>query len=133
MGQILDYNRIKNKLLLEFIRNGGGDTKAFLQGMTYLQDYIESNQEEVPLNEYVPEEAVIAVLERQLEEKEKTIKELEAKIKVKNQALKNIRSMSKNERKELRKEEAYRNIQKKYSEMRNEFVMKKTLSYTENP
>lgn len=133
MTQFLDYNRIKNKLLLEFIRNGGGDTKAFLEGMTYLQDYIESNQKEIPLNEYVPEEVVIAVLKRQLEEKEKTIKELETKIKVKNQALKNIRSMTKDERKQLRKEEAYRNIEKKYSEMRNELVMKKTLSYTENP
>lgn len=133
MAQFIDYNRIKNKLLLEFIRNGGGNTKAFLEGMTYLQDYIESNQEEVPLNEYVPEEAVIAVLKRQLEEKEKTIKELEAKIKVKKQALKNIRSMTKDERRELRKEEAYRNLEKKYSETRTELIMEKNLRYAENP
>ena len=131
-----DFNHIKKILLKEYETIGKRNEMelvAFLEGMTYLQDYIESNQEEIPLNEYVPEEAVIAVLKRQLEEKEKTIKELKIKIKDKNQALNNYRSMTKDERRELRKEEAYRNLEKKYSCTRTELIIEKNLRYSENP
>ena len=127
-----DFTRVKNKLLLEYIRDGGRDTKAFLEGMTYLQDYIESGRDEMPLNCFVPEEAVTTVLKRQLQDREETIKELEKKIRLKNQALKNFRSMTKDERRALRKEEAYRDIEKKYSETRSQLVQVKNLSNSEN-
>lgn len=127
MEQKMDYNRIKKKLLLEFIRNGGVDTRTFLEGMTYLQDYIESNQEDTRLNEYVPEEARIGHLIKELEKKDKTITELEQVISHKQDIIRNYRKMTKKERSELRKSEGFKEMEKRYSELKTDYVMNKGL------
>ena len=95
MELTIDFSRVKKKLLLEFIRNGGGDTKTFIEGMTYLQDYIESNQEETRLNEYVPEEVRIEHLIKERERKERTITELQQVISHKQDIIRNFRKMTK--------------------------------------
>ena len=59
--------------------------------MTYLQDYIESNQEETRLNEYVPEEVRIEHLIKELERKERTITELQQVISHKQDIIRNFR------------------------------------------
>ena len=127
------FSRVKKKLLLEFIRNGGGDTKTFIEGMTYLQDYIESNQEETRLNEYVPEEVRIEHLIKELERKERTITELQQVISHKQDIIRNFRKMTKKERSELRKSEGFKDMEKRYSELKTDYVMNKGLRKNENP
>lgn len=133
MELTIDFCKVKKKLLLEFIRNGGGDTKTFIEGMTYLQDYIESNQEETRLNEYVPEEVRIEHLIKELERKERTITELQQVISHKQDIIRNFRKMTKKERSELRKSEGFKDMEKKYSELKTDYVMNKGLRKNENP
>ncbi len=133
MELTIDFSRVKKKLLLEFIRNGGGDTKTFIEGMTYLQDYIESNQEETRLNEYVPEEVRIEHLIKELERKERTITELQQVISHKQDIIRNFRKMTKKERSELRKSEGFKDMEKRYSELKTDYVMNKGLRKNENP
>ncbi len=133
MERKIDFSRVKKKLLLEFIRNGGGDTKTFIEGMTYLQDYIESNQEETRLNEYVPEEVRIEHLIKELERKERTITELQQVISHKQDIIRNFRKMTKKERSELRKSEGFKDMEKRYSELKTDYVMNKGLRKNENP
>ncbi len=133
MELTIDFSRVKKKLLLEFIRNGGGDTKTFIEGMTYLQDYIESNQEETRLNEYVPEEIRIEHLIKELERKERTITELQQVISHKQDIIRNFRKMTKKERSELRKSEEFKDMEKRYSELKTDYVMNKGLRKNENP
>ncbi len=133
MERKIDFSRVKKKLLLEFIRNGGGDTKTFIEGMTYLQDYIESNQEETRLNEYVPEEVRIEHLIKELERKERTITELQQVISHKQDIIRNFRKMTKKERSELRKSEGFKDMEKRYSELKTDYVMNKGLIKNENP
>ena len=133
MELTIDFSKVKKKLLLEFIRNGGGDTKTFIEGMTYLQDYIESNQEETRLNEYVPEEVRIEHLIKELERKERTITELQQVISHKQDIIRNFRKMTKKERSELRKSEGFKDMEKRYSELKTDYVMNKGLIKNENP
>ena len=133
MELTIDFSKVKKKLLLEFIRNGGGDTKTFIEGMTYLQDYIESNQEETRLNEYVTQEQRISCLQRQLERKERTITELQQVISHKQDIIRNFRKMTKKERSELRKSEGFKDMEKRYSELKTDYVMNKGLRKNENP
>ncbi|MBQ2885645.1 MAG: hypothetical protein IJE43_18115 [Alphaproteobacteria bacterium] len=133
MELTIDFSKVKKKLLLEFIRNGGGDTKTFIEGMTYLQDYIESNQEETRLNEYVPEEVRIEHLIKELERKERTITELQQVISHKQDIIRNFRKMTKKERSELRKSEGFKDMEKRYSELKTDYVMNKGLRKNENP
>ena len=111
----------------------GGDTKTFIEGMTYLQDYIESNQEETRLNEYVPEEVRIEHLIKELERKERTITELQQVISHKQDIIRNFRKMTKKERSELRKSEGFKDMEKRYSELKTDYVMNKGLRKNENP
>ena len=133
MELTIDFSKVKKKLLLEFIRNGGGDPRTFIEGMTYLQDYIESNQEETRLNEYVPEKVRIEHLIKELERKERTITELQQVISHKQDIIRNFRKMTKKERSELRKSEGFKDMEKRYSELKTDYVMNKGLRKNENP
>ena len=133
MELTIDFCKVKKKLLLEFIRNGGGDPRTFIEGMTYLQDYIESNQEETRLNEYVPEKVRIEHLIKELERKERTITELQQVISHKQDIIRNFRKMTKKERSELRKSEGFKDMEKRYSELKTDYVMNKGLRKNENP
>ena len=133
MELTIDFSKVKKKLLLEFIRNGGGDPRTFIEGMTYLQDYIESNQKETRLNEYVPEEVRIEHLIKELERKERTITELQQVISHKQDIIRNFRKMTKKERSELRKSEGFKDMEKRYSELKTDYVMNKGLRKNENP
>ena len=131
-----DFNHIKTILLKEYETTGKRnekELKAFLEGMTCLQDYIESNQEETRLNEYVPEKVRIEHLIKELERKERTITELQQVISHKQDIIRNFRKMTKKERSELRKSEGFKDMEKKYSELKTDYVMNKGLRKNENP
>ena len=111
-----DFNHIKKILLKEYETIGKRNEMelvAFLEGMTYLQDYIESNQEEIPLNEYVPEEQRISCLQKQLEKAEKQLSKMD-KLKAENIKLQNtidtVRNLSKSEFKEFKRDERIKSL-----------------------
>ena len=111
-----DFNHIKKILLKEYETIGKRNEMelvAFLEGMTYLQDYIESNQEEIPLNEYVPEEQRISCLQKQLENAEKQLPKMD-KLKAENIKLQNtidtVRNLSKSEFKEFKRDERIKSL-----------------------
>ncbi len=106
-----DFNHIKTILLKEYETTGKRnekELKAFLEGMTCLQDYIESNQEETRLNEYVTQEQRISCLQRQLETADKKLARMD-KLKEENTKLKNtvatVSNLSKSEFKEFKRDE----------------------------
>lgn len=113
-----DFNHIKTILLQEYETTGKRDEKelkAFLEGMTYLQDYIESNREDTRLNEYVTQEQRISCLQRQLETADKELSRMD-RLKEENTKLKNIvttvSNLSKSEFKEFKKEERINSLMK---------------------
>ena len=75
----MDYTRMKAVLLKEYIRSGGKNARDFLTGITWFENMLTEYDEE-RLNESVPEKAIIRNMQKEMESKDKIIRDKDQKI-----------------------------------------------------
>lgn len=76
----MDFTRMKAVLLKEYIRSGGKNARDFLTGITWFENMLTEYDEE-RLNESVPEKAIIRNMQKEMESKDKIIREKDQNIK----------------------------------------------------
>lgn len=76
----MDFTRMKAVLLKEYIRSGGKNARDFLTGITWFENMLTEYDEE-RLNESVPEKAIIRIMQKEMESKDKIIREKDQNIK----------------------------------------------------
>lgn len=75
----MDFTRMKAVLLKEYIRSGGKNARDFLTGITWFENMLTEYDEE-RLNESVPEKAIIRNMQKEMESKDKIIRDKDQKI-----------------------------------------------------
>lgn len=70
---------MKAVLLKEYIRSGGKNARDFLTGITWFENMLTEYDEE-RLNESVPEKAIIRNMQKEMESKDKIIRDKDQKI-----------------------------------------------------
>lgn len=75
----MDYTRMKAVLLKDYIRSGGKNARDFLTGITWFEHMLTENDEE-RLNESVPEKVIIRNMQKEMESKDKIIRDKDRKI-----------------------------------------------------
>lgn len=75
----MDFTRMKAVLLKEYIRSGGKNARDFLTGITWFENMLTEYDEE-RLNESVPEKAIIRNMQKEMESKDKIIREKDQNI-----------------------------------------------------
>lgn len=76
----MDFTRMKAVLLKEYIRSGGKNARDFLTGITWFENMLTEYDEE-RLNESVPEKAIIRNMQKEMESKDKIIRDKDQNIK----------------------------------------------------
>lgn len=110
----MDYTQIKKILLAEYTANGGTNTREFLRGMNYLEDYLESGRGDHFLNTHVDE---LAFLRKRVEKLGNEVVELERTLKHKQNIIRQYRQMNKDERYKWKASQELMRLERMYSRM----------------
>lgn len=110
----MDYLQIKKILLAEYVANGGTDTREFMRGMNYLEDYLESGRNDHSLNAHVDE---IIFLRSRVEQLENDVAELNKNLRHKKNVIKQYREMNKDEKYRWKSSQELVRLETVYSRM----------------
>jgi predicted RNase H-like nuclease (RuvC/YqgF family) len=124
---MMDYARIQNKLLLDFIQNEGPSEEeidAFHLGLIRFQNAIDSGDllnEDIPYlkSDVVRLENQVNKLNEELEEKSKLISSLKDQINEATQFNNKLLKMSNPERTQIKKEEEYKHLNKEINNLQS--------------
>lgn len=130
----MDYLQIKKILLAEYLSNGGTDTREFLRGMNYLEDYLESGRKDHALNSHVDE---LMFLRSRVTQLEAEVDELDRTLRNKNNIIKQYRQMTKEEKYRWKVESERIRLETVYSrmvmELEEKYKRKRFLHKPEKP